>query len=1040
MVMFSDQGLFASVLRSILLLALSPLVVQAQSSGVVTNSVGMRLIPIEPGTFTMGISDQLLGKVQNWRRVNAPKHKVRVSQPYYLGAIEVTEAQWKAVVGARSRLPQARSNYPACMMSWGDAVEFCDALSNLPEERAAGRVYRLPTEAEWEYACRAETDTDFYFGDDIDKLGDFAWFEGNCRDGKTAPGIRPVKQKIPNAWGLYDMYGNVSEFCADVFAPYPKESGTIKVDPRGPKDGNEHVLRGGAWGSHPVQCSSGYRSATTGASNSLGFRVAMNINGQALVAETIEEIQLAELNLTDEVESRPNRSRDEDPLTIRRSVNTYLSRGMDPNSEGQDGESILFNAIEDVRYMREEKDIYEQNLLACLHFGADPNSMDANGRTALHYAVERGRSRAVEHLMRYGADPQIVNKEGKTALELAKSRNSQSATYYMLNPPEAPLRRKYQAPTVLKSPHRTFGGGRFRAPEIGSAITYSADGKLLVVAEPERKVHVYDADTGKEKLAYNAAYYRIRNLVALNDDILVASGDIGSHIQFSDLRTGKEILRLKGEGGPLILSPNQKLLYAGNRLFEIESTNPLKLSPSVRLFRKSHGRREIAMPFFSPDSSILVLTQGEKAWCWNLKSNEVKQLDDLKPQLNAEVLWNDIYAQIGQPAQTDEIMAVYRPQRGFGLTPVSYSLWSEQENLRSQQLAQSGNGYWQPSFAVSPDGKRIAALGPAMHVGVFDRATMKSVLSSVGHQSSVERITSSSDGRLLVSGDRDGRLVIWKTESGEVVKEIELGSRVRALSFSNDRLFVGLEEGLLCLDTAEWKSQRLLSNRMLRFLHFDAKHERMFALTESLLAVYDSRTAELLASTTLRGRCKTLAILPELPANPDSDSQSCRVLVTHMPPRAGYPLPDYSFRRLKGNEFSRLDQATEEKRLKIEMVAFDASKGVLAVRSRMNNAIVIADAEEFLSSRAEIVEQARIASWPMPTKYQFSSSGKYLLYTEGSALRIWDVEAQRNRLVLNSDAGTIYDFTVLPNGLIATANANQTVYLWKIAQYLQLSP
>ena len=163
-----------------------------------TNSIGMKLVRIPKGTFTMG----------NY-------HEVKISKDYYLGVTEVTQGQYEKVMGInpshfqkqviRKRNRESDSSmHPVESVLWKDAVEFCKKLSELPEEKKAGRVYRLPTEAEWEYACRAGSMTAYSFGEDSKSLGDYAWFVDNS--GKQT---HPVGEKKANAWGLYDMHGNI---------------------------------------------------------------------------------------------------------------------------------------------------------------------------------------------------------------------------------------------------------------------------------------------------------------------------------------------------------------------------------------------------------------------------------------------------------------------------------------------------------------------------------------------------------------------------------------------------------------------------------------------------------------------------------------------------------------------------------------------------------------------------------------------------------------------------------------------------------------
>ena len=148
----------------------------------------------------------------------------------------------------------------------GDAVEFCRKLSAMPAEKTAGHVYRLPTEAEWEYACRSGTTTAYGFGDDASRLGDYGWFSGNS-DSST----HPVGEKKPNAWGLYDMHGGVYEWCQDWYGDYPSGSAT---DPTGATSGSFRVLRGGGWSNGARYCRSAYRNNGTrlsSGSTSLAF-------------------------------------------------------------------------------------------------------------------------------------------------------------------------------------------------------------------------------------------------------------------------------------------------------------------------------------------------------------------------------------------------------------------------------------------------------------------------------------------------------------------------------------------------------------------------------------------------------------------------------------------------------------------------------------------------------------------------------------------------------------------------------------------------
>jgi formylglycine-generating enzyme required for sulfatase activity len=164
--------------------------------------------------------------------------------------------------------------YPVEQVSWEDAVEFCKKLSDLPEEKKAGRKYRLPTEAEWEYACRAGSKAAYSFGENSKTLGDYSWFGGN-----SGPQPHPVGEKKANAWGLYDMHGNVWEWCSDWYDEYPK--GAVS-DPSGPSEGSFRVFRGGGWSAGAAYCRSAGRSGGVPSfrfSGDGGFRVALSSSG-----------------------------------------------------------------------------------------------------------------------------------------------------------------------------------------------------------------------------------------------------------------------------------------------------------------------------------------------------------------------------------------------------------------------------------------------------------------------------------------------------------------------------------------------------------------------------------------------------------------------------------------------------------------------------------------------------------------------------------------------------------------------------------------
>ena len=211
---------------------------------------------------------------------------VRLTQPFELGICEVTQGQWKSVMGS-GQPPWVGKNgvqigdaIAASYVSWDEATEFCKKLTARERKSGtlkAGKEYRLPTEAQWEYACRAGTETAFSFGDDPNQLGQYGWFDGNAKNGGQGF-AHIIRQKRPNRWGLFDMHGNVWEWCSDWYGE--KLSGG--TDPVGPNGGSFRVSRGGGWWSNPGLCRSAFRGYLVPSyrNNDVGFRVARSQSAQ----------------------------------------------------------------------------------------------------------------------------------------------------------------------------------------------------------------------------------------------------------------------------------------------------------------------------------------------------------------------------------------------------------------------------------------------------------------------------------------------------------------------------------------------------------------------------------------------------------------------------------------------------------------------------------------------------------------------------------------------------------------------------------------
>ena len=232
-------------------------------------NIVLNWVEIEPGNFCMG----------DGRRAVA----VTLTSPFRLGQTQVTMLQWVCVMGtepwANQRSVKIGDDNAASYVDWHEATEFCRRLTDTDHKNGklpAAESYRLPTEAEWEYACRAGTTTAYSFGDDESQLGEFGWFSGNTARGKYA---QKVSLKKPNPWGLYDMHGNVWEWCSDSYG----EKLFGGTDPLGPERGSGRVIRGGGWRNYSGYCRSAYRyygCDPSFRSDSLGFRVARSQSAQ----------------------------------------------------------------------------------------------------------------------------------------------------------------------------------------------------------------------------------------------------------------------------------------------------------------------------------------------------------------------------------------------------------------------------------------------------------------------------------------------------------------------------------------------------------------------------------------------------------------------------------------------------------------------------------------------------------------------------------------------------------------------------------------
>jgi Uncharacterized conserved protein len=244
----------------VILVILAPVVINAEEQRsdmkiFVSKTIDAKFVLIPAGKFIMGCPDEEKGFGEE--KIDEKQHEVTITKPFYMQTTAVTQKQWKEIMGNNpSCFDECGENCPVDSITWNDVQIFIEKLNK--KERT--NKYRLPTEAEWEYAARAGTTTPFNTGKCLST--DQANYNGenplnDCPRGKNRKTTVPVGSFPPNAWGLYDMHGNIEQYVQDWFGKYPSEA---VIDPIGPSTGTDRVLRGGNWGDYASGCRSAARS------------------------------------------------------------------------------------------------------------------------------------------------------------------------------------------------------------------------------------------------------------------------------------------------------------------------------------------------------------------------------------------------------------------------------------------------------------------------------------------------------------------------------------------------------------------------------------------------------------------------------------------------------------------------------------------------------------------------------------------------------------------------------------------------------------
>lgn len=1040
----------------------------------VQTDVDLKMVLIEPGTFVMGAPMPDHVSRFEVKPEPTPPHEVTLTTPYYLSVYEITNAQFDAVMTDQYTRygEKGDPNSPVHIVNWADAIKFCERLNELPASKADGKVYRLPTEAEWEYACRAGSTTNYCFGDEKEKLHEYAWFIDREIKGESVREPQPVGMKKPNAWGLYDMHGNVAEFCLDYFAEYPPGPVT---DPQGPKDGYERVIRGGTFSESPIRCRSANREEMSGARTGVGFRVAMTLASQIKPVKSVKPVPLADFDRSSELDhrSRSGPLLPLSPLNYEAMIESFwnidalLADGADPNARNADGRPILFEAIDHARF---ESDVLRSNwrmedeqrelrklpplkreeplpsrLEALLQAGADPNVLGPGGMSALHYAIARSQTNTVRSLCSYGADVSKPDDLGMNAMEAA-TVYGYAAEWLGRIEKEAKAHPQVGKPVVpprtIRTPDQQLGSTNFRLAFGGVAITFSADGKQIVAGERAEVIRVFDSVTGARVSAIDTRFEKnsnhyIASMSAIpNSRIVFVSGGIGCPARFWNIDSGVEVMRLDCHCIQGAVSPNGKFLFTGDYLCEIESTDPLKLSAVAREFRGNLNQRiKVRASFFSPDSRFLIFVDDEKVRVWDVNSDEVVAIQDVSQKQLESIRWGAIAdafkTQINYAP--DDLLALTLHESGFLVSTPEVLAASKRiiEQLRNRDDLLG--------VALSPDNTQLAALRRSGRIEVFVLGDSGKQLKQTEQPESVNVVAVSADDRWVASAGNDKSVTLWDKSTSEQVRTIPIGSSIRCLCFGidNNSLAIGADSGLHMHDLVRGKTTRWNIRDKVTGLQLDEARNALIVLSNKL-ELRDMKSGKLLSSVPA-GAASGGSI-----AYAQKDLLVGSLLGKHysylisdddrMPMTSVWSIAKNELKVAKPpNAFAKTNDA-DQGLFPFRLIALSRD-GKYAANTSSSGRLQLWDlAKQKLATRSRLSFHGSLRAL---RDIEFSFDSKYVAgcFEDGTA-RVWEVESGRHRLIIAADDFSISDIAYQPNGQLITANNDGTIHIWDIAKHL----
>lgn len=685
-----------------------------------------------------------------------------------------------------------------------------------------------------------------------------------------------------------------------------------------------------------------------------------------------------------------------------------LASGTDPNTTSDDGDPILFFVVSHAN---------DQILEDFLAAGANPNRTNRSGDTPLHSAIWRGNQSALELLLQYGADPKGKNRHGVSAIDYARKQQHQDVVTRLQA--ERPARKKatlVHPPKVIRQPDVVYGSNLFRPPTGGEALIYSADSTQVISGDGGGAIRFFEAASGQIQNVIAAHEGEISELALIPDSPLLVSAAYGS-TKFWNMNTSREVMRLRRGGRALSVSPSGRWIFDGYHLWEIESTNPLRLGETGRAYPQAGGKVIFSWSFFTPDNRYLILgCQNGYVWIWNLSNDYARRIGDLKATDMKSLTWRDVsrVADVGA-APLDELLALATSQYTV--------LTGQPKTLRAFQPVVSTKASEARALVCSPNGQYLAAIGYPSRIDVYDLENDGKRFLYQGHTAGLQAVATSPDGSLLASGGNDQTVRIWDRKTKKELAVIPTKSYVYSLCFSHtgDRLAIGdnasnvymfdIQAGSL----ATWRGRGRITG-----LNFTSNGEELIALGDEI-HVLDVKAGEKITSVSAEG-----AFQGPLAVTPSNLIIGC---ARSMSAKETYKVP-HAWEYGDDVLVPRQDLFSKKMghRSMILAVAISPDGSLLAASSLGTIRLWNLNEQQPVGVKMCVSHIADL---------KFSPNGKRLASSGwDGTVRIWDVQSSRQLLVLDADVNRITNLAFFPDGCLVTANGNGTVHLWDVPQHL----